>query len=84
MSATVAQWGNSLAIRIPASHAKKLALSAGHLVDITVRAGRLLIEPLTQSAAPQNFDALYAQMTPENTHAAANTGAPVGKEVVAW
>lgn len=84
MSATVALWGNSLAIRIPATHAKKLALSAGQLVDMTVRAGRLLIEPLSQSATPQNFDTLYAQMTPENTHAAVNTGAAVGKEAVVW
>ncbi len=84
MAVTVAQWGNSLAIRIPVSHAKKLDLVAGHLVDITVRAGRLLIEPLPQAAAPKNFDALYAQMTPENVHEAVNTGSPVGKEVVPW
>ena len=84
MSATVAQWGNSLAIRIPALHAKKLALSAGQMVDITVRSGRLLIEPVTHTTAPNNFDALYAQMTPSNTHEAVNTGSPVGKEVVTW
>ena len=42
---TVRQWGNSLAIRIPAAYAKALGLREGTRVEVRERSGALVIAP---------------------------------------
>jgi antitoxin MazE len=42
---TLKRWGNSLAVRIPASVALEAAFSEGQEVDVDVKDGQVLIRP---------------------------------------
>jgi antitoxin MazE len=42
---TLKRWGNSLAVRIPASVAGEVAFSEGQEVDVEVQDGKVLIRP---------------------------------------
>ena len=77
---TISKWGNSLAVRIPASFAETVGLEEGTVVDLKVRAGRLIVIP----AESQRYDLrqLVDQITPKNSHRLVEWGKPVGKE--AW
>jgi antitoxin MazE len=80
MRATVRKWGNSLALRIPSGLAEDAHLSDGAEVDIALRNGRLVIEPL---AAPKvSLDELVAGITPGNLHREQFSDGPRGAE--AW
>ncbi len=82
MTVTVAKWGNSLAVRIPAAEAAKAAIKEGDEVDLTASAkGRLIVKKVRKDI---NFDSLYAQITPENFHPETNWGQSVGHENVEW
>jgi antitoxin MazE len=80
MRATVRKWGNSLALRIPSGLAEDARLSDGTEVDIALRHGRLVVEPV---ATPEpSLDELVAGITPENLHAEQFADGPRGTE--AW
>jgi antitoxin MazE len=80
MRATVRKWGNSLALRIPRGLAEDARLSDGAEVDIAVRNGRLIIEPV---AAPEvSLEELVAGITPANLHPEQLAAGPRGAE--AW
>jgi antitoxin MazE len=80
MRATVRKWGNSLALRIPSGLAEDARLSDGAEVDIAVRNGRLVVEPV---AAPEvSLEQLVAGITPENLHREQFADGPRGAE--AW
>jgi antitoxin MazE len=82
MTVTVAKWGNSLAVRIPASEAAKAAIKEGDEVDLTAsQKGRLIIRKINKEA---NFDHLYAQMTSDNCHSETDWGVSVGRENIEW
>jgi antitoxin MazE len=76
---TISKWGNSLAVRIPAAAADSVGLGEGSEVDISVKAGALMVAP----ARNRRYDLkkLVAQITPRNRHKLADWGKPVGKEV---
>jgi antitoxin MazE len=66
MRATVRKWGNSLALRIPSGLAEDARLTDGTEVDIALRDGRLVIEPVT---GPElSIAELVARITPANLH----------------
>jgi antitoxin MazE len=77
---TISKWGNSLAVRIPASFAETAGLEEGTIVDLKVRGGRLLVIP----AASLKYDLrqLVKRITRKNSHRLVDWGRPVGKE--AW
>ena len=82
MPVTVAKWGNSLAVRIPASEAAKAAIKEGDEVDLTaLKKGRLMIKKVSKEAS---FDAFYEQITVENSHTETDWGLPVGRENIEW
>jgi antitoxin MazE len=63
--ATIAKWGNSLAVRIPATDAKRAGLKEGTEVYLRSTAGRLVIEP----AGPKyKLKELLEAITEENQH----------------
>jgi antitoxin MazE len=66
MRATVRKWGNSLALRIPSGLAEDARLTDGAEVDIAVKHGRLVIEPVAESEV--SLAELVAGITPENLH----------------
>src|ERR1700692_2455127 len=79
MRMTVRKWGNSAAVRIPASVMQATRLDLDEVVDVREEAGRIVIEPMRQ----KTFDLgkLLDGITSKNQHEAADFGLAVGKEV---
>ncbi|AFZ25903.1 growth regulator [Cylindrospermum stagnale PCC 7417] len=79
MVATVAKWGNSLAIRIPQNLAKEIHLAEGVEIDIRVADGTLVMKPRNRKR--YSLDELIKGITPENLHSEIDSGIAVGNEV---
>lgn len=79
MVATIAKWGNSLAIRIPQNLAKEINLAEGCQVQLVLIDGKLTIEPITRRR--YSLEELIEAITPENVHTEIDTGVAVGNEV---
>jgi antitoxin MazE len=79
MVATVAKWGNSLAVRIPQNVVKEIQLTEGAEVDFLVIDGNLVIKPRHRKR--YSLEELIATITPENLHSEVETGVTVGNEV---
>lgn len=80
MVATVARWGNSLAVRIPQHIVKEIQLIEGAEVDLVVIDGNLVIKPRPRRR--YSLEELVAAITPENLHSEVGSGVAVGNE--AW
>lgn len=80
MKTNVQKWGNSLALRIPKSFAVECGLGEGSEVDLAVRDGGLVVEPLTERE--YTLEELVAGITKKNRHDAADFGGAVGKEAL--
>ncbi len=80
MVATVARWGNSLAVRIPQHVVKEIQLAEGTEVDLVVIDGNLVIKPRLRRR--YSLEELTAAITPENLHSEVESGVAVGNE--AW
>ncbi len=80
MVATVAKWGNSLAIRLPQHLVKEIQLTEGVEVDLVVIDGNLVIKPRIRKR--YSLDELISAITPENLHTEVETGVAAGNE--AW
>lgn len=79
MEARIQKWGDSLALRIPESFATGIRLKQGTLVDVSIRDGTLIVEPLYPS--PVTLEDLLKDVTPENLHDEVETGRAVGREM---
>lgn len=79
MKARVRKWGNSSAVRIPASVLQASGLQLDAPVDVREEAGRIVIEPLRKKT--YDLEELVSRITPKNRHAAIDTGPAVGNEV---
>ena len=79
MEARIQKWGDSLALRIPMSFADGIHLQPGTLVDVSLRDGTLIVEPLHSSSV--TLEDLLKDVTPENLHDEINTGPAVGGEM---
>jgi len=79
MKATVKKWGNSAAVRIPASVMQATHLDLDEVVDVREEAGRIIIEPVRQKS--YDLAKLLKGITSKNLHEAADFGPPQGKEV---
>jgi antitoxin MazE len=78
MTAVVAKWGNSLAIRIPKSVAEQAHVTEGTGIDFSVEGNSIIITP--QKRRKYTLDELLEGMTPENFHSEFETGNAVGNE----
>ena len=79
MRSRVSRWGNSLAIRIPASFSREVRIEAGDAVEFRVEDGRMVITPVRKT---YTLDELLAGITEDNLHNETEWGPPVGGE--AW
>ena len=75
MKSRIQKWGNSLAVRIPRAFAEEANLHEDTLVDLSVRQGKVIVEP------ELSLEALVNGITVENRHGETESGAAVGKEV---
>jgi antitoxin MazE len=75
----VKKWGNSAAVRIPASVMQATRLHLDVVVDVREEAGRIVIEPVRQKT--YDLDTLLKGITSKNQHEAVDFGPAMGKEV---
>jgi len=80
MKAMVRKWGNSAAVRIPASVMQATRLDLDAPVDVREEAGRIVIEPVRKKTYRLND--LLKGITSKNQHKAVDFGTAMGKE--AW
>ena len=80
MEGVVKKWGNSAAVRIPASVLAAARLELDQFVDVREERGRIVIEPKRKKEF--KLAELVSGITADNMHAAVDTGAPIGRE--AW
>ena len=80
MQGAVKKWGNSAAVRIPASVLEAAHVRLDQPVDVREEGGRIIIEPLRP--AGYDIDALVAGITDENRHDPVEMGPAIGQE--AW
>jgi antitoxin MazE len=80
MRSTVRKWGNSAAVRMPATVMAEAKLEIDQPVEVRVEDGRVVIEPVTP--AEPTLDDLLAGVTAENLHGEEDFGPPVGREAL--
>ena len=80
LRATVGKWGNSAAVRIPATLLAQANLTDKQAVDLVLSDGKITLEPVTKQEL--NLEDLLAQITPSNLHGEVEFGKPVGKEIL--
>ncbi|MGK9469101.1 type II toxin-antitoxin system antitoxin MazE [Pantoea agglomerans] len=76
----VKRWGNSPAIRIPATLMQALNLNIDDEIKIDLVEGKLIIEPVKQEVS-YSLEELLEGVTEENLHDPVEWGEPVGKEI---
>jgi antitoxin MazE len=79
-AAVVRKWGNSAAVRIPATVLADANLQLDQPVEVRGERGRIVIERLRPAAF--KIDQLVNGIRRDNLHEAVDTGVPVGSE--AW
>ena len=81
--AIVGRWGRTLAARLPAEAARKLALGEGGRVEIEVQGDAIVIR---KSPAERALEAMFAGKSPQEWRAlyrdAYDWGADIGREAV--
>ena len=80
MTAAIAKWGNSLAIRIPQAIAEQVQIQAGSEISIDIIDGKIVLTPHRRKK--HTLDELLDGMTSDHLHAEVSTGTSVGNE--AW
>ena len=78
MRIIVKKWGNSAAVRIPASVMEAARLHLDDTVDVREEGGCIIIEPLRQTF---DLEEMVAAITAENVHAAVDFGPAIGREL---
>ena len=78
MRALVKKWGNSAAVRIPASVMAAASLGLDQAVDIREEGGRVVIEPIPTDE--YDLDALLDQMHPDTFPEDVDFSPPQGRE----
>jgi antitoxin MazE len=79
MQTRVQKWGNSLGLRIPKAFAEEAGVGAGSEVNLTVRDGELVIQPVRRRRF--RLEDLLRRVTAANLHGEVEMGASVGREV---
>ena len=77
---TIQKWGNSLAVRIPASVADQLAVSAGTAVDITLHGGAIVVKP--RARRRYSLREMLRRCKPRHFRHEIDWGPDVGREVI--
>ena len=80
LRATVGKWGNSAAVRIPATLLAQANLTDKQAIDLVLSDGKITLEPVTKQDL--NLEDLLAQITPNNLHSEVEFGELVGREIL--
>ena len=79
MEVIVKKWGNSAAVRIPASVMAAANITLEQAVEMSAVQGRIVIEPVRRKA--YKLDELLSSITAKNQHNPIDTGALTGMDV---
>lgn len=82
MKLTIQKWGNSLAVRIPATVAEEVGVKQGSAVELATDQNTLFFKVLRRKKAEITLDQMLAQVTPENRHGLIDSGPAVGREAL--
>jgi antitoxin MazE len=74
------KWGNSLALRVPATFAKEVGASAGKAADMTVQNGALVVRVHKKKRRRYSLEQLLEGITREKYHREIDWGPSVGNE----
>ena len=74
------KWGNSLALRVPATFAKEIGASAGKAADMAIQDGALVVRVRKRKRRRYSLKELLEGITPETYHREIEWGPPVGNE----
>jgi antitoxin MazE len=79
MRTIVKKWGNSAAVRIPASVMEAADLRVEDLVEVSEEEGKIVVKRVH----PKDYDPddLIGRITTENLHEAIDFGSSQGKEI---
>jgi antitoxin MazE len=80
MQLLVKKWGNSAAIRLPASIMAEVRLELDQAVVVRAEGGQIVIVPVR--APEYDLATLIAAITPENLHAETDWGNSEGAELL--
>lgn len=80
MRTSVKKWGNSVAVRIPASVLQAARLQQDQVVEVREEKGRIVIEPVRRKS--YDLRKLLAKISKDNLHDSVDFGPPQGNE--AW
>jgi antitoxin MazE len=78
MRVVVKKWGNSAALRLPASLMDAVSLQIDQAVELREEGGFLVMEPVREQE--YDLESMLAAITPENRHESVDFGSAVGKE----
>ena len=79
MKATIKKWGNTAAVRIPASVMEAMHLDLDEVVEVREEKGRIVIEPVRQKTYV--LKDLLKGITAKNLHEPIDFGPPRGKRL---
>ena len=79
MKAAIKKWGNSAAVRIPASVLQTARLEVDEAVEVREESGRIVIEPVRRKE--YSLAELVKGITEKNQHDEIDFGGPAGREV---
>jgi antitoxin MazE len=78
MRVALRKWGNSLAVRLPVTAARAMAVTDGSEVELVLEGKQLVIRRVDPNTS---LTELLERVTPENLHGEVSTGTPRGREV---
>jgi antitoxin MazE len=79
MTAKISKWGNSQGLRMPKDIMDSLHLQVGDNVKITMRDGKVIIEPMKKDILNYNLNELISKI-PTNYKTTEEFDTTVGKE----
>ena len=82
MLTKVQRWGNSQGLRFTKAILEEARIDVGDRVNVTVREGRIIVEPLTTTRGKHDLKTLVSAMSEGYRAEEEDWGPPAGKE--AW
>jgi antitoxin MazE len=82
MVTKIQKWGNSQGLRVSKEVLEKAQIGLGDEVQVSVRGGRIVVEPLTKVRGRYKLKDLLARIPKDYRAEEIDWGSPVGKE--AW
>ena len=81
MLTKVQKWGNSQGLRVAKSLLDEVGIHVGDEVDVSVRRGRIIVDPVSRIRGRYDLTALVSKMPDDYQPDEFDWGPPTGKEL---